>query len=326
MGNRRRKKGHGGILLFSVLFAIVISAFVLTDFSDKLGIQQVPVLSDVRNSITDIKDDISPSTKTENKKNNCEVHFIDVGQGDSILIISDGKTILIDAGENDKGKVVVDYLKKLGIKKIDLLIATHPHSDHIGGMDTVINTFKIGKIVMQRLPDSLVPTTRTYTDVLSAIADKGLKVTPAKVGDSYDFGSGKLTILGPNAEYDNLNDMSIVCKFNYGKKSFLLAGDMQSSAEKDLLRKGFDLKSDVLKVGHHGSSTSTTKQFYKAVNPKYCVISVGDGNSFGHPNAKTLKTIATNGAKIYRTDFQGSIVIGISDGKINVSCEKGGKS
>lgn len=318
MARRRKKRQKKKLVpVLSVLLAVALSAYLLMALAEELDFAWIPSLSDVQ---TDLFGGGSPA----NGENDCEVHFIDVGQGDCELILSGGKTVLIDAGENDQGDTVVNYLKNLGIQKIDLLIATHPHSDHIGGMDRVIDSFDIGRIVMPRLPDDLVPTTRTYTDVLTAIASKGLKITPAKVGDSYDFGPGRLTILGPAAEYDELNNTSLVCRFVYDGVSFLFTGDMESPVEKDMIKEGgASLKSDVLKVGHHGSRTSTSQKFYQAVDPACCVICVGEDNSYGHPNPETLDTIAENGAEIYRTDYHGSIVLGVCDKTLNVSTEKG---
>lgn len=300
-----------------MLLALALSAYILMALSDDLQFEYIPSLKDVQ---TELFGGGSPA----DENNSCEVHFIDVGQGDSAIILSDGKSILIDGGENDKGDIVVDYLKRLGVGRIDLLIATHPHSDHIGGLDTVINELSIGKILMPRLPEEQTPATRTYTELLTAIADKGLRITPAKAGNVYEFGEGRLEVLGPLADYEDLNNTSLVCKFTYAGKSFLFTGDMEEPTEKDMLRSGTDVKADVLKAGHHGSKTSTSKDFYQAVNPSVCIVSAGEGNSYGHPNKETLETFRSNGAKVYRTDYQGSITVGIAEGKLTVSCEKDG--
>lgn len=252
----------------------------------------------------------------------CQVHFIDVGQGDSILIRSDGYTALIDAGENDQGKTVMDYLKAQGISRIDYLLMTHPHSDHIGGMDIVIKNFDIGTVIMPKLMDEIVPTTRTYTEVLEALLDKDLKITASKVGASYELGQGVLTILGPARDYDDLNNTSLVCRFEYQGKRFLFTGDMESPVESDMLEDGVDLRADVLKLGHHGSSSSTSKRFYRAVDPDYCIVLCGDGNSYGHPHRETIATIGESDAEIYRTDYQGDILFEVVDGEFAISYEK----
>jgi len=308
--NWKKKKISKGLVVF---LSLILSSVVLVMISDILDFKHIPTTTDIK----DFLESELPSTEK-----NCSVHFIDVGQGDSILIISDKKNILIDAGETGKGDEVLDYLAKQGVKKIDLLIATHPHSDHIGGMDDVINQLKIGKIVMPRLPDKLVPTTRTYTDVLQAVANKGLKITPSKVGMSFDFGKGKLVILAPDGDFTDLNNTSLIAKFTYDGKSFLLTGDVEKPAENALLISKQELSADVLKVPHHGSDTSTHKEFLGAVDPKYCVVSVGDNNKFNHPNKAVLDDIKASKAEVYRTDYDGSIVFTIENGEIKISKTK----
>jgi competence protein ComEC len=308
---KRYKKTKKINVFFCIVVAVIFSAVILVSLSESMQFQYIPTVSEVEEFFT--------GKKPTNINSDCSVHFIDVGQGDCTLIISDKQTILIDAGENDKGKVVADYLKKLKIKKIDLLVATHPHSDHIGGMDTIIREFDIGQILMPKLPSKLVPTTRTYTDVLSAIADKGLKITPSKPGMTFEFGKGEFKVLGPVDEFEELNDTSLVSHFKYDNdETFLLTGDMEMNAEKALLKSGNKIQSDVLKVAHHGSSSSTHKAFFDKVNPEYSVISVGDGNKYNHPNKDTLDTIKKNNKQLYRTDYDGSVVFHIIDGEFQI--------
>jgi beta-lactamase superfamily II metal-dependent hydrolase len=242
-----------------------------------------------------------------------KVHFIDVGQADSILIQTpDGKNMVIDAGNNPDGKKVVSYLEEQGVKKIDVLIGTHPDGDHIGGLDTVIKAFDVGKIYMPKVSKG----TKTFKDVLSAIKNKGLKVTKPVAGEDIELGkSVEVKILAPNSEkYEDTNNYSIVVKLIYGKTSFLLEGDAESQSEEEMLSQGYDLKANVLKVSHHGSRTSSIPDFLYAVSPEYSVISVGKGNKFGHPHKQTLKKLKDSGMKIYRTDYEGTI-IATSDGK-----------
>jgi len=251
---------------------------------------------------------------TENPSKNAviEVHFLDVGQADSILIKTpDGKSMLIDAGNNADGQAVVSYIKSQDISKIDILVGSHPHEDHIGGMDNVINSFDIGQIYMPRISH----TTQTYEDVLTAIKNKGLKVTAPTAGTSFNIGEAKCTILAPTSEkYDDINNYSIVIRLQYGNTSFLFAGDAEEISEREMINKGFDLSADVLKIGHHGSSSSTSPDFLKKVSPKYAVISVGPENDYGHPSAEVMNRLKNANIPVYRTDESG-IVICTSDGE-----------
>jgi len=240
-----------------------------------------------------------------------KVHFIDVGQGDSILIQQGNESMLVDAGPNASSTAVEKYIASLGITNLAYVVGTHPHEDHIGGLDYVINSFSIGKIYMPRAAAS----TKTFEDVLTAISRKGLKVTAPAAGESFKLGDAAVEILAPNSSsYDSLNNYSIVLKVTYGSTSFLLAGDAQSLSESEMISKGFDLKADVLKVGHHGSTSSTTKSFLNKVDPKYAVISVGADNTYGHPAQKTLEKLESKGVTVYRTDKSGTITA-TSDGK-----------
>lgn len=244
------------------------------------------------------------------------VYFIDVGQGDCELIRTpDGQNILIDAGTNATGDKLVQYLEQLGVEQIDTLIATHPHEDHIGGMDEVVNAFPIGDVYLPKVADSQTPTTRTYERLLEAIADKGLSITPGRGGMTILDDDGiKLEFLAPNADsYADLNSYSIVAKLTCGQKSFLFTGDAESDSEEEMLHAGYDLRSDVLKCGHHGSSTSTSAAFLQAVQPTYAVISCGVGNDYGHPHRETLDKLNDAGVQIYRTDEQDTI-LAVCDG------------
>lgn len=241
------------------------------------------------------------------------VHFIDVGQGDSILLqLPDRQTMLVDAGPNEAGSAVVSYLQEQGVEKIDYLVATHPHADHIGGMDNVIQAFEIVKVYMPRV----TTTTESFESVLRSLKAKGLKITPAKAGLTIlDRNGLKISFAAPcRSGYEDLNNWSAVLKVRYGGISFLLTGDAQAESEQEMLASGADMKADVLKVGHHGSYSSTTPAFLKAVSPKYAVISVGAGNDYGHPHRETLARLASAGVKVYRTDRDGTVIF-VSDGK-----------
>lgn len=243
------------------------------------------------------------------------VRYIDVGQGDCELItFPDGRNMLIDAGTTDSEKALPDYLRSIGVEKLDYVIGTHPHEDHIGGMDTVINSFDIGEIYMPKA----TTTTKTYKDVLTAVKNKGLTINTAKAGkiiiDEYDI---KAELLAPvNDNYEGLNNYSAVLKLQFKDTSFLFTGDAEKLSEDEMLKAAgkTKLKCDVLKVGHHGSSTSTTEKFLNAVSPSFAVISCETGNSYGHPHKETIDILEKYKVKTYRTDLNGTVTA-VSDGK-----------
>lgn len=261
------------------------------------------------------------ANKIVSGKEDLKVSFIDVGQADSILIQTPGgKNMLIDAGNNDDGSKVVSYLQNMGITQLDIIAGTHPHEDHIGGLDTIINMFKIGKIYMPKVTS----TTQTFKNVITAINNKGMTITTPIPGTTVDLDPDvNLEILAPNGgSYEDLNNYSIVFKLTYGSKSFLFTGDAEGISENEMLSKGYNLKADVLKVGHHGSNSSTTNEFLSAVSPRYAVISVGKDNSYGHPAQTTLDKLKNAGVNVYRTDISGNIVA-ICDGtNITFSTQK----
>ncbi|HEY8891739.1 MAG TPA: ComEC/Rec2 family competence protein [Clostridium sp.] len=249
------------------------------------------------------------------------VHYIDVGQADSILIEQGSSSMLIDAGNNEDSDTVKNYISRQGITKLDYIVGTHPHEDHIGGLDYIINSFQVGKIYMPKA----ISNTKTFQDVVSAIKAKGMKATVPKVGETFKVGNAVATILAPNGSgYKDLNNFSIVIRLTFGNNSFMFEGDAEDISENEMLSKGFDVSADVLKIGHHGSSSSTTDAFLDKVNPKYAVISVGKDNSYGHPHKSTMVKLKAKGIKVYRTDENGTIVA-TSDGKnITFNTKAGG--
>jgi len=251
--------------------------------------------------------------KAINTNKNLSVHFIDVGQADSILVMLPSKeNMLIDAGNNDDGEEVVKYLKSQNIKKIDYLVGTHPHEDHIGGLDTVINAFKIGKVYMPKVTH----TSKTYEDVLYALKSKGLKVISAKAGvNIISLDNLNIDILAPcEDKYEELNNYSAVIKLTYYNNKFLFMGDAEALVEKQITA---DVSANVLKVSHHGSNTSSSKDFLEKVSPHIAVISVGKNNDYNHPHKTILDRLKGVKAKVLRTDNSGTIVIE-SDGE-NIS-------
>ena len=243
------------------------------------------------------------------------VNYIDVGQGDSIFIqLPNNETMLIDAGEAYMSENVINYLNNLGIKKIDYVVGTHPHTDHIGGLEEVINTFDIGSIYMPRAGS----TSKTYLDLLTAISNKGLKVKTAKSGVVVlDDDNLKLEFIAPNSDsYSELNNYSAVLKLTYLDNTFLFMGDAETLSEDEIT---YDVDADVIKVGHHGSDSSSGIEFVKKVSPEYAIIMVGEGNSYNHPYQSIIDRYENVGAKVLRTDLDGNIVCD-SDG-VDVTCK-----
>lgn len=234
------------------------------------------------------------------------IDFIDVGQADSILVRNQDKVMLIDAGTNEAGETVVNYLENLGITKIDYLIGTHPHEDHIGGLDDVINNFDIGQIYMPKIET----TTKTFEDVLEAIENKKLTVTAPNKGDKIELGQAVGEFMTePILDEDNLNVSSLVLRLEFGNTSYLFMGDAEEENEETIRWP----KTDVLKVGHHGSSTSSSESFLEQVQPKYAIIMAGKDNSYGLPTQETINKLSNIGSEIYRTDEDRTIQM-TSDG------------
>lgn len=247
------------------------------------------------------------------------VHFIDVGQGDSTLIESDGEFALIDAGEKDYGNTVLNYIKSRGAKKLKYVIATHPHSDHVGGLSKVINGIDTENFITAETDQR----TSTWLKVLKAVDKNDVNFIDAEVGARYTVGKAAFTILAPQGgHYNGYNNYSVVTMLQCGKIRFLLTGDAEKESEKEMLDAGEDLRADVLKCGHHGSSTSSTAAFLKAVNPSYAVISCGKNNDYGHPHKETLKKLKLMNVTYLRTDVEGTI-IAATDGKyLNFKTER----
>ena len=255
----------------------------------------------------------SINTKENNiqiNKNTLQVHFINVGQGDSILIQVNNKNLLIDSGPNKSEDKLKKYLKKLNISKFDYIIATHPHEDHIGNMSYIINNFDVLNFYAPKVENS----TKAFETMVESLIRKDLKikVLKANIKSIYLGKNIVVDVFSPfSNSYEDLNNYSPIVKISYGNTSFLFTGDAEELSENEVLNAGFDLKCDVLKIGHHGSSSSTSEKFLKASNPSIAVISVGEDNTYGHPTDTVLSRLKET--KIYRTDINGNIVI-TSDG------------
>lgn len=250
------------------------------------------------------------------------VHVLDVGKADSIFITCEGKNILIDAGETSIYKVVNEYLKKLDVKTLDLLVLTHQHSDHVGSMSKIVDELNIKSFMMPKIKDEIIPTFKSYEKLLVSLDKKNIRVDKPIPGKSYNIGEMKIDVFAPVKQYDNMNSNSIVFKVTYKNRSFLFTGDAGKESERDMITSGFDLKADVLKIGHHGSKTSTSQSFLNNVRPMYAVISVGeDRNKL--PKKEIINRLKENNIKIYRTDLDGTVTFATNGDDIKIFCEKG---
>lgn len=261
--------------------------------------------------------------KEEERETHIEVHVIDVGQGDCTLVRCGEKWVLIDAGDKGEGQRVLKYLGKLGVEKLDLVVATHPHADHIWGLSTVLAGVKVKELIMPEIPSKQAPTSKCYEKLLDAIDKYKVKCTAGTSGMTRTFGETKMQILSPDkgAEYDDYNDYSVVLKFTCGDFVFLTCGDISKSTEKELIEKYKSLRASLLKISHHGSSDSSSKSFLEAVSPKYAYICAGDDNDFDHPNKKTLEKLNELRIKYKRTDEDSSFIFS-SDGTDSVRVKK----
>ena len=268
-------------------------------------------------------DDVSSDsavTKAKTSGTKTEVHFVDVGQGDATLVINGEKTMLIDTGDTDTEDRLIAYMKEKGITRLDYLIITHPHADHMGEAKDVLKNFPTQKIIMPKLPSDKTPTNFVYQKFLKEVNRQNLKITAAK-DDSFSLGDCNIQTFTPKKNYENLNNYSTIVKITDGKNKFLITGDCEKEEENDLLSQKFNLEADVLKAGHHGSYTSSSKKFLDKVSPGISVISCGEDNKYGHPHKETVNRLKKI-SQVYITKDDGSVII-TSDGiKLSVNTEK----
>lgn len=297
---KRKRKKNISITLFLMLLAFLYG-FYFNEINKTFAL----MYDEYGNAL--LKDPKEEKEKLVDNDNTLKIYYLDVGQADSILIDSNNEYMLIDGGNNNDGPLLVKYFQELGIKDIKYIVGTHPHEDHIGGIDEVINNFNINQIF---IPDAIT-TTKTFEDLLDSIERKNLTFTVPTINNTYTLGESIIKIIYTGTDTSDLNNSSIIIKLTYKKTSYLFTGDATNITEKKILNK--DIKSDVLKIGHHGSKYSSTENFIKKVNPKYAIISVGKGNKYGHPNIETINLLNKYNIKTYRTDELGTILL-TSDG------------
>lgn len=302
---KRRKSINSKIItVAAVLLVAVLSLFLTKNF---IPIDKVFEESGLRNI-------------QQSSADKMYVSFIDVGQGNCTLLRCGGKAILVDSGEVGAAQTVINYIKNLGIDELNCVLVTHPHTDHMGAMTKILYEFKIDDLIMPEIPEEIIPTNKTYEKFLTAVSDNAGNVIAAKPGETYSYGEMTLEIFAPLRDYDNLNDMSAVSRISYGDTSVMFTGDATTTVEKDLLKKNINYSATVLNVGHHGSKTSSSEAWLRAVNPKYAVICCGVNNDYGHPHSLITKRLEEFGIEYFETDLLGTIVFE-SDSKNFIKCD-----
>lgn len=292
-----------------IILAVLIVLAIIAHYIDNTNMAVIANV--IENSIID-------SQKTDLNGDILKIYYIDVGQADCTLIVNKNKTMLIDAGNNEDGQLIVEYIKSLGIEKIDYLVGTHAHEDHIGGIDNIIKSFDIGTVYFPYTTEKTT-TMRTFEEIVDCLVEKNLSITTVNIGDKFKVGNAKCEIMHvDNSEPEETNDQSICIRLVYGTQSFLFMGDATQTVENT---RNWP-ETSVLKVGHHGSNYSSSKRFIEQVNPKIAIISVGKNNDYGHPKDSVLKKLKNVNAKIYRTDKLGTILITCDGISIDVTSFK----
>lgn len=315
-------KSGAGKILRRVLVALVC-AFAL--FSALVYLNEAFGFTDIIPSWRQIYAalDLNRTPDFEQVEGDVSVHFIDVGQGDCALICAEGKNVLIDCGEYDQYGAVSAYLKALGVRTLDLVIMSHPHSDHMGCMYKIIEKYGAETLMMPKLRGDMIPVTSSFTRLIDAAEENGVSIEYAVPGSTVALGeNSSIFIAAPLREYDDLNNSSVTAKFTYKDVSFLFCGDIEEEAELDILESRADISADVLKVPHHGSETSAKKIFVQAVAPKYAVFCCGQENDYGHPHNSVVKLYQKLGVQLYRTDMHGTVVFVTDGDRIGVVTEK----
>ena len=308
---RMTKKRKRALATFVVVAVLIIAALAAGVVMKGLGI--IDSVTDIFSMFSQSGEGLGGNTPVV--EGSLNVHLIDVGQADSILLMTSGANMLIDTGDldDDYTDKIIDYLKKQGVSRLDYLVLTHPDADHIGGAPEIINEFEVVRCIM---PDH-AKTTDIYENTISALEDNNVEVIEGKSGESFEFGDTLCNVLAP-IDIDgseSANNASVVIKLTHGENTFLFTGDAEEESEEKMLEKysASDLEADFLKAGHHGSETSSTEAFLDAVRPKYAFISCGEGNKYGHPDSVTLDKFAEREIEYYRSDINGTLIV-ISDG------------
>lgn len=307
---RNKKKLTKTLLAIVILVFVIILKTIITN--DEQQVLEQPNIS---------------SSQTQNQPTQAtgelKLHMIDVGQADSFLFVKDDKVALIDCGTRSTGMDAVEYIKSLGITRIDYVFGTHPHDDHMGGMFDIITNFEIGKIIMPKVNDEQV-TKNWYIKLIKQITDGNYELEYSKAGNEYYLGDAKIQIVWQSElEQDSVNNYSNIIKVSFGNMDVLMTGDAETEIEEEVLQSGVQIDAEILKVGHHGSDTSSSDEFLDAINPDYGLISCKVGNKYEHPTKNTMEKLQQREIEVYRTDECGTVIATITSNGVSFNCQPG---
>lgn len=309
---RYKRKTPARPLIIGALAAFCLLAFLAIELAGGDGWDRV-------NRLLGNETRLPPIADTDTADAAAKVHFIDVGQGDCVLLECDGCFAIIDAGVSDAWDDIAAYLLELDVERLEYAFISHIHADHTGSMNNLLKEFPVGQMILPDGDKGPEPTTFSYEKILTTLAEKEIPTSVAAVGESYPLGSGTITVLGNGVPTDNQNDVSTALRFAAGDFVFLTTGDGETAVERDLMERKADLKADLFKAAHHGSSTSNSLDFLQEVRPQIVVVSCGLQNDYGHPHRETVENCKAIGAELLRTDILGSIIVWKQDGRLHYS-------
>lgn len=312
-GKSDRKKLVKGLVTIIVVIIAAVLGINITDL----------VPNEENGQETVVQDSTQIEHGVEEIEGELILTMIDVGQADSFVLVQGGKVALIDCGTRSTGEDVVQYLKSIGITKIDYVFGTHPHDDHMGGMYDVITNFEIGKIIIPEVKAGTV-TTNWYLKLMQEIKTGGYELEYAKLGTEYNLGNASMEIIGLLSDpKDNMNNYSPILKVTFGEMDIIMTGDAETEVEAEVLKSDANLEAEILKMGHHGSDTSSSDAFLDAINPDYALISAKVGNKYEHPKKVTMDKLKKRNIQVYRTDENGTVVLTVTTKDVSFSCNPG---
>ena len=309
-GKSGRKKLSKGLATIIALIIVVLASLFGIDLTGEIPNETTPPTHQ------------EASQPVQNVEGQLVVHMIDVGQADCFLLVQDGMTAMVDCGTRSSGKDAVKYLNNLGITKIDYVIGTHPHDDHMGGMYDVITNFEIGKVIIPDSRDGDI-TANWYMKLMNELNTGNYEVQYAREGDVFNLQDATMLVLAAETDVSNTNNYSIVLKVSFGQMDMIMTGDAETEIEEKILESGANIDAEILKAGHHGSDTSNSEEFVDAISPDYVLISAGLGNKYEHPIKEIMERFEERNIEVYRTDESGSVVITITTDSVSFSCEPG---